>query len=135
MRKFNTAEIVSGIVADAAKQSEQVLAYVKMVEALEDAGVDVSSVNQWSVKACSAIAINRADLTKVRRVVGRLKTEYKTAAYDFAETNELIVSIKPTDKSCEFGFTYRTKFRKGGKCNVVEAVEPAYVSHSLVCKA
>ena len=134
MREFNVAAIVAKIASDAAEKSQKIVAYVDMVKALEGAGVDVSKINKWDVQFCDTIEVPRHDLSKVRKVVGRLKMAGKSMAYDFDRTNEIQVTLQPMDKALPFKFAYRTKFRKGGKCEVVENVQPAYVSKSLVCK-
>ena len=134
MREMNIAKIVAGITTKAAEQAERVLVYVEMVKSLESAGLDMRRVDEWDVKSTSGIAVTRAELPTLRKVVGKLKVQYKSPAYDFDTTNELQVTIQPVDKELPFSFTYRTKYRKGGKCKVVEQVSPAYVSKSLVCE-
>ena len=134
MRDMNIAKIVADIAAKAAQNAERILVYVEMVKSLEAAGLDMHRVDEWDVKGCSHIQVERSKLPLLRKVVGRLTVTYKTPAYDFDKTNELLVYIKPVNADFPFAFTYRTKHRKGGKCEVVEQVSPAHISHSLVCK-
>ena len=131
---YNLAELIAEVTTDASKRVEKMLAYVKMTEALAAEGVDMSKMDKWKVRYCDTIAVSKSDLSKVRRVVGRLGMYGKDIASDFDQTNEIIVTLKPVSNDYPFRFSYRSKFRKGGKCEVQEHVSQAYATKSLVCK-
>lgn len=134
MRTFDVAQMISDAVAAATAKAEAILAYHKMLIDLEAAGVDVGHVDNWDVRSQYPVKIQRHELSKVRSVVGRLSMVAKDVAWDFDTSNELNVSLKPTNKDYPFLFTYRTQYRKGGKCEVVSSVCEASISKSLVCK-
>lgn len=77
--------------------------------------------------------INREDLPKVRKAVGRLTVVGKEVAWDYNTTGEIDVKVSPASKEYDFVvFRYRTKLRPSAKCKVVENTS---VYRSLVCGA
>lgn len=105
--------------------------YAEVVEKLLEAGVELE-VSRWMIETCSTVAIKKADLSKVRSVVGRLQVTAKNTSWNFETSNELIIRLRPVSKEFNYiEFSYKTKFRPGGKCHV-ETIAATYTS--LVCK-
>ena len=134
MSNLNVAKMVAEVVAENAAKVAKMLKYDKMVSELEAAGVDVHRLSEWDVKFLSFIDVQASELPAVRKVVGRLSVVGKDTAWDFDTTNELSVTVRPKSDDYPFSFRYRTKYRKGGKCEVVTSATPPQVRTNLVCK-
>ena len=129
---INVAEMIADVLKNAATTAEKIQKRAKIVAQLQEAGVHV----KWpegTVRYGIPIEVNKSDLTAIRQVVGRLSISGKDTASDFNDTNEIVVTLKPSDDS-PVKFSYRTKYRKGGKCKVVESLMPASICKSLVCE-
>jgi len=125
-------KVQAGMAADFAQRMAEVKEYAEQVEAFEDAtGIEFVR-SQWDLRYGSALEITRDQLPMIRKTVGRLEISGKSVAGDFDQTNEVRVTVKPkADKFKRLEFAYRTKFRNGGKCKVVEQQGTSY--KTLVC--
>jgi hypothetical protein len=111
------------------RQQEIIANTIEALEMMEKEGlVNVESV--WGIT--SYLNVQKSQLSAIRKLFGRLTMMGKDTASDFDETNDIIVSMAPTDKKfSHMRFQYRTKYRRGGKCKVVSQVEQY---KSLVCE-
>lgn len=99
------------------------------IKKVEAAGFDLVK-NQWYI--CCSHEIPKERLGELRKIVGRVQVESKCPAGDFETTNELLIYIRPMSEEFKcMQFTYRTKFRGGGKCRVVTH---ASTYQTLVCE-
>ena len=130
---MNTANMIADILNDANDRVKKVQARAKVMDQLAEVGIKpnyMEGVLRWGY----TVDVDKSQLTAIRGVVGRLKMRGKDAAHDFETSNEIAVKLEPVDKSIPIVFEYRTKFRKGGKCEVVQTISPASINTSLVCK-
>lgn len=131
---MNVTNMIAGIIEDAAKTVAKVRQRALIVEDLQNEGITIPYI-EGVVRYGYSVDVNRKDLSKVRKVVGRLTMVGKDTAWDFDKTNELAVRLAPVDTTnFPVTFEYRTKYRKGGKCKLVQRVSPASISTSLVCE-
>lgn len=123
----------AAIAKDFMGSMERLQKYAEQVELMqEETGIDFK-VNQWTLRYGSSFDISRAQLPVLRKALGRLEVYGKNVADDFDTTGELVVTVKPkAEKFNQLRFVYRTKFRPGGKCKVVEQTQSSY--KSLVCE-
>lgn len=101
----------------------------KMLLMLREAGLDLIK-NQWSIN-CWCHDIKREDLLTIRKAFGRLKVTNNDVPYDYKQTGEILVNVKPMKE--EFGhitFRYRKPYKGDGKCKVVETTS---TYQTLVC--
>ena len=133
MQDINMTKVVSEILSSANDQAKRAMQYHDLLVALDNAGVKMPVATTYAIKYGYVIPIDKSDLPKVRSVVGRLRVTGKDASWDFDKTNELDVTVEPVDKEYVATFSYRTKYRKGGKCEIVETINQASVSKRLVC--
>jgi hypothetical protein len=131
---YNVATVVTGVLKSAATKADQIVKRAELIEELKAAGVNLGNVTQWALEHNYDLPVDRSDLTKIRKVVGRLRMTAKCLAWDFDRSKELNVSLEPCSKEMPIRFSYRTKFRKGGKCEVQEVVSQARVDKTLVCR-
>jgi hypothetical protein len=135
MLKFNIDNCINEIMKKATEKAERARRYAEVVTQLEQVGVNPGHIDNWDLQMAWPIRIKREDLPKVRKIVGRLQLAGKELAHDFDESGQINVTMKPMDKTNPVMFVYKTKYRRGGKCEVVENVNPATITKSLVCKA
>lgn len=130
---MNVAELVADVMNDANRRAQKIIARSKVLDQLAEIGVKPhyrDGVMRWGY----SIDVEKDQLTAIRGVVGRLTMTSKDVAPDFDTTNELQVELRPVDTNFPVSFQYRTKYRAGGKCEVVTSVSQASISKSLVCK-
>jgi len=121
--------------SDFASRVSSIREYSKQVEilleTLAETGIKIQ-ISQWSLKYQTPFEVKRSDLPALRKAIGSLRVDGKNAAYDFNETNEVVVSVKPTNKAFDkIAFKYRSPFRAGGKCHVETSVS---TNTYLVCR-
>jgi len=123
----------ASIATDFAERMDSLKKYSEQVELLQDAtGIDFK-VSVWSLRYASAFDVTRAQLPVLRKAVGRFEVYGKNVADDFETSNELTVMVRPkAEKFNKLRFVYRTKFRSGGKCKVIEQKQSSY--KTLVCE-
>jgi len=131
---MNVSELIADVLNDANERVKKIQLRAKVLEQLAEVGIKpnyADGVMRWGY----SIDVDKSQLTAIRGIVGRLKMVGKDTAHDFDETNELEVELSPV-KYDDFPvkFQYRTKYRAGGKCEVVTTVSQASISKSLVCK-
>lgn len=125
-------KVQAGMAADFASRMAEIKEYAEQVEAFEEAAGIEFVKSQWDLRYGSALEITRDQLPLIRKVVGRLEVGGKSVTNDFDRTNEIRVTVKPkAEKFKRLEFAYRTKFRNGGKCKVVEQQGSSY--KTLVC--
>lgn len=108
----------------------------RFIEACEAVGVTPPKFSKWDLRYGGSVEIRRDQLPMMRKVLGRLTVYGKTTAYDFNESNELVVIVKPVNKDFDqIQLSYRTPYRAGGKCHVETVVSPATSHVTLVCRA
>lgn len=84
-----------------------------------------------SLRYSGSLRVDRKNLPKLRKAVGRLKVTTKSVPYNFDTTNELIIHVKPQDEAfSELSFYYRAPL-KGERCKVETQVS---TYKTLVCK-
>lgn len=104
---------------------------VDAIRKLENVGLDLVK-DRWDISNYQ-YRVTRDQLPLIRKALGRLTMNGKTAAYDFDKTNEIEVTLSPMDKQfSDLRFVYRVKFRKGGKCRIIRS-QSQYENVSLVC--
>jgi hypothetical protein len=125
-------KVQASIAADFASRMAEIKEYTEQVEAFEEVtGLEMVS-SQWDLRYGNAMRITREQLPMIRKAVGRLEISGKSVAGDFDTTGEIQVLVRPkTEKFKRLEFIYRSKFRNGGKCKVVEQQGGSY--KTLVC--
>lgn len=125
-------KVQANMAADFAQRLAEIEEYAEQVEAFEEVTGLEFVRSQWDLRYGSALEITRDQLPLIRKAVGRLEISGKSVAGDFDRTNEVRVTVKPkAEKFKRLEFAYRTKFRNGGKCKVVEQQGSSY--KTLVC--
>lgn len=128
---LDIARMIADVIEEAYTKSQQIRQRAEVLEDLKTAGIEVE--NPYGLVRWGYTNVARTDLPRVRKAVGRLSMNGKSCAWNFKETNELEVSLKPVDTTKPVLFKYRCKFRKGGKCRVIEEVSAPTVYPTLVC--
>lgn len=124
-------KVQAGMAADFAQRMAEMKEYAEQVELFEEVTGLEFVRSQWDLRYGNTLEVTRDQLPAIRKAVGRLEISGKCIANDFDRTNEVRVTVKPkSDKFKRLEFAYRTKFRNGGKCKVVEQVS---TYKSLVC--
>jgi hypothetical protein len=125
-------KVQARMAADLAERMADLQKYAEQVELFEEVtGLEMVS-SQLDLRYGNALRITRDQLPAIRKAVGRLEVSGKSIAGDFDRTNEVQVSVRPkAEKFNKLEFTYRSKFRNGGKCKVVEQQGSSY--KTLVC--
>lgn len=126
------SEMLAKVLSDANQQAVVMQQRAKILEELEQVGVGCTNP-QSIIKYGVVNNAKKSDLPKIRKVVGRLKVVGKDTAWNFETTNELEVWVMPVNKQYPIKFKYRTQFRKGGKCRVVQHSSAPSNYTSLVC--
>ena len=128
----NLTEALESAAKSFTEKVERIRKYAETVNRLLDASVSVDT-NRYRVENCAAIRVAKADLPKIRKVVGPLRVTYKCLSGDFETSENLVVYLRPSNKEfSHMEFSYYTKFRAGGKCRV-EVKKTEYIDRSLVC--
>lgn len=89
----------------------------------------------WDITCGGELRIDKKDLPKIRKAVGRLTVAFKRVPSDYDTTKEIIVVLEPMKqeyKDIGFTFAYRQKYYGGKKCRVVKRVQ-SYTTTSLEC--
>jgi hypothetical protein len=132
MDRDMVARAKAAIAEDFASSLNRLYEFAKQVEQLEELTGLSFIKSQWGLRYGNSFDVERSQLPIIRKALGRLEMTGKDLAGDFDSSNEVCVTVKP--KAKEFNrlrFVYRTKFRAGGKCKVVESTYTPY--KSLVC--
>lgn len=112
------------------KTMDRILKNAKAIRKIEqEAGISLID-SKYALYYGESIHIDRKDLPKIRKVVGRLRVDSKDVAGDYEVSKQIAVFVVP--KNEEFSslrFTYRTPHR-GTRCRVETSV---YKQISLVC--
>lgn len=102
---------------------------IKMLMMLREAGLDLMR-NEWAIN-CWCHDIKREDLMTVRKVFGRLKVTGTDVPYDYKQTGQILVAVKPMkEEFSHITFRYRKPYKGDGKCKIVEQVS---TYQTLVC--
>ena len=87
-------------------------------------------IEERSLRWNGNLRVERKDLPALRKIVGRLKVTEKNVPWNFNDTNELVVHVKPQNEAfSELSFHYRAPL-KGTKCKVETQVS---TYQTLVC--
>lgn len=125
---------VEQAIQNAIKQFSERIANINKVSTalkkVED-GTGLNLCTYYNKLEDPSFSVERRDIAKIRRVVGRMKVTYRDVPYDYDSTHELIIHIKPSAKEFDMlTFSYRTPHR-GGKCHVETNVSKY---QTLVCE-
>ena len=124
-------KVQARLAAEFAERLADLEKYAEQIREFEEvSGIEMVQ-SQWDLRYGNSLRITREQLPMIRKAVGRLVISGKNLAGDFDQTGEVQVSVQPkAEKFNKLEFVYRTKFRNGGKCKVVEQTSKY---KSLVC--
>jgi len=122
--------IVENVVAQMTERMTTVKESLEQIEQMErQSGLNLVQ-GKWGYSG--PFQIKPEQLVLVRKICGRLQVQSKYVPYDFDQTQEIIVNVKPMDKKwSHLSFSYRSKLR-GKRCRV-ETHSSQY--QTLVCKS
>jgi hypothetical protein len=125
------SSVVSDMVSSFNTSLKATLEKMEAIEKVEAAGIELEQSD--SSYLSYQHRVTREQLPLIRKIVGRVKVISKTVPYDFDRTGEVNVTVRPIAEAFKMlDFTYRTKFRNGGKCKVVETQSSTY--KTIVCE-
>ncbi len=123
---------LADLATEFAARVERTKKYAEQIAELEESTGLTLVVGHRNLVYNTRLEIKRENLPAVRKVVGRMEMTSKFLPWNFKSTQEVCVEMTPkSEKYNNLCFLYRTKFRPGGKCEIVENVS---VCQSLVCK-
>ena len=102
-----------------AKLNEEIRKRAKAIQVVEQkTGIEL--VKRWFNRYTDIFDVDKKDLPKLRKVVGRMEVVGKSPAYDYDVSKNLDITVKPMkDEFSSLRFRYKKQYLGHGKCKVV----------------